>query len=255
VPATIAILDGHVSIGLDDSALARIATDEMVIKSSIRDLDSVLAAGALGDTTGASAAYLAHRGGIRVFATGGLGDVHRGADKSFDESADLPSLAHIPVALVCAGAKSVLDLKATLERLETLSVALIGYWTERFPGFHIQDSGYSVPWVAQSAGQIADTLTARDTLGLPQALVVANPIPDGKEMARELHDVTLAAALKELADRKISGKDVTPFLLAYFHEHTDDMSLQANIDLVLNNANLAGQIAVALAARLPERCC
>ena len=255
VPATIAILDGHVRIGLDDSALERIATDEMVIKSSIRDLGSVLAAGALGATTVASTAYLAHRGGIRVLATGGLGGVHRGADKSFDESADLPSLAHIPVALVCAGVKSILDVKATLERLETLSVALIGYRTERFPGFYIQDSGYSVPWVAQCAGQIADTLAARDTLGLQQALVVANPIPDGKEMARELHDATLAAALKELADNKISGKDVTPFLLAYFHEHTDGMSLQANIDLVLNNAKLAGQIAVALAARLPERSC
>jgi pseudouridine-5'-phosphate glycosidase len=249
VPATIAILDGHVRIGLDDTALDRIATDATVIKSSIRDLGSVLAAGALGATTVASTAYLAHRGGIAVFATGGLGGVHRGAEKSFDESADLPALAHIPMALICAGVKSILDVKATLERLETLSVALVGYRTERFPGFYIQDSGYSVPWVARSAAEIADTLAAREALGLEQALVVANPIPDGKEMARELHDVTLAAALKELADDKITGKDVTPFLLAYFHEHTDGMSLRANIDLVLNNAVLAGQIAVAVALR------
>jgi pseudouridine-5'-phosphate glycosidase len=252
VPATIAILDGHVRIGLDDSALDRIATDATVIKSSIRDLGSVLAAGALGATTVASTAYLAHRGGIRVFATGGLGGVHRGADKSFDESADLPALAHIPVALVCAGVKSILDVKATLERLETLSVALVGYRSERFPGFYIQDSGYSVPWVAQSAAEIANMLAERDALGLEQALVVANPIPDGKEMARELHDATLAAALKELADNKITGKDVTPFLLAYFHEHTHGMSLRANIDLVLSNAALAAEIAVALAVQMAD---
>jgi pseudouridine-5'-phosphate glycosidase len=202
----------------------------------------------LGATTVASTAYLAHRAGIRVFATGGLGGVHRGAGQSFDESADLPALAHIPVALVCAGVKSILDVQATLERLETLSVALVGYRSERFPGFYIQDSGYAVPWVAQSAVEIADTLAARDALGLEQALVVANPIPDGKEMARELHDVTLAAALSALQDNKITGKDVTPFLLGYFHEHTHGVSLQANIDLVLSNAALAAEIAVALAA-------
>jgi len=248
VPATIAIVAGRVRIGLDDDAMDQIATSGTVIKSSIRDLGSVVASGALGATTVASTAYLAHRAGIRVFATGGLGGVHRGAGVSFDESADLPALAHIPVALVCAGVKSILDVQATLERLETLSVAVVGYRSERFPGFYIQDSGYAVPWVAQSAVEIADTLAARDALGLEQALVVANPIPDGKEMARELHDVTLAAALSALQDNKITGKDVTPFLLGYFHEHTHGVSLQANIDLVLSNAALAAEIAVALAA-------
>jgi pseudouridine-5'-phosphate glycosidase len=247
VPATIAILDGQVRIGLDDSALERIATDATVIKSSIRDLGSVMAAGALGATTVASTAYLAHRGGIRVFATGGLGGVHRGADKSFDESADLPALAHIPVVLVCAGVKSILDVPATLERLETLSVGLVGYRTEKFAGFYIRDSGYAVPWTANSAAEIADTVTARDALGLQQALVVANPIPDGQQMGRELHDATLAAALKALNGQQITGKKVTPFLLAYFHEHTHGVSLQANIDLVLNNAALAAEIAVELA--------
>jgi len=248
VPATIAIVAGRVRIGLDDDAMDQIATSGTVIKSSIRDLGSVVASGALGATTVASTAYLAHRAGIRVFATGGLGGVHRGAGVSFDESADLPALAHIPVALVCAGVKSILDVQATLERLETLSVAVVGYRSERFPGFYIQDSGYAVPWVAQSAVEIADTLAARDALELEQALVVANPIPDGKEMARELHDVTLAAALSALQDNKITGKDVTPFLLGYFHEHTHGVSLQANIDLVLSNAALAAEIAVALAA-------
>ena len=251
IPATIAIVEGHVRIGLDDDAIDRIATDGNVIKSSIRDLGSVLASGALGATTVASTAYLAHRGGIRVFATGGLGGVHRGADKSFDESADLPALARTPVALVCAGVKSILDVHATLERLETLSVSLVGYRSEKFPGFYIQDSGYLVPWVAQSAAEIADTLAARDALGLEQALVVANPIPDGKEMARELHDATLAAALRALHDNKITGKGVTPFLLGYFHEHTHGASLQANIDLVLNNAALGAQIAVARTVRTP----
>ena len=246
VPATIAIVAGQVRIGLDDDALEQIATGENVVKSSIRDLGSVIASGSPGATTVASTAYLAHRSGIRVFATGGVGGVHRGAAQSFDESADLPALAHIPVALVCAGVKSILDVQATLERLETLSVGLVGYRTTKFPGFYIQDSGYAVPWVARSAAEIADTLAARDALGLEQALVVANPIPDGKEMARELHDVTLAGALKSLQDNRITGKDVTPFLLAYFHEHTHGVSLQANIDLVLNNATLAAQIAVAL---------
>ena len=250
VPATIAIVGGQVRIGLDDNALDQIATDGSVVKSSLRDLGSVIVSGALGATTVASTAYLAHRAGIRVFATGGLGGVHRGADKSFDESADLPALAHTPVALVCAGVKSILDVPATLERLETLSVGLVGYRSAHFPGFYIQDSGYAVPWVAQSAAEIADTMAARDALGLQQALVVANPIPDGKEMARDLHDATLASGLKALRDNGIVGRDVTPFLLGYFHEHTHGVSLQANIDLVVNNARLAGDIAAALAARM-----
>jgi len=246
VPATIAIVGGQVRIGLDDNALDQIATDGSVVKSSIRDLGSVIVSGGLGATTVASTAYLAHRAGIRVFATGGLGGVHRGANKSFDESADLLALAHTPVALVCAGVKSILDVPATLERLETLSVALVGYRSERFPGFYVQDSGYAVPWVTQSAAEIARILRTRHALGLEQALVVANPIPDGKEMSRDLHDATLAAALKTLQDNKITGKEVTPFLLGYFHEHTHGVSLQANIDLVVNNARLAGDIATAL---------
>jgi pseudouridine-5'-phosphate glycosidase len=248
VPATIAMVGGQVRIGLDDSALDQIATDGSVVKASIRDLASVIVSGALGATTVASTAYLAHRAGIQVFATGGLGGVHRGAGQSFDESADLTALAHTPVVLVCAGVKSILDVSATLERLETLSVGLVGYRSEKFPGFYIQDSGYAVPWVAQSAAEIAATMVARNALGLEQALVVANPIPNGKEMARDLHEKTLVAALKSLQDNKITGKDVTPFLLAFFHEHTNGVSLQANIDLVVNNARLAGDIAMAIPA-------
>ena len=252
VPATIAIIGGQVRIGLDDKALDHIATDGSVVKSSIRDLGNVIASGALGATTVASTAYLAHRAGIRVFATGGLGGVHRGATSTFDESADLPALAHTPVALVCAGVKSILDVPATLERLETLSVALVGYRSERFPGFYIQDSGYAVPWVAQSAAEIAAILRARDALGLEQALVVANPIPDGKEMDHDLHDATLATALEALQDNEISGKDVTPFMLGYFHDHTHGASLQANIDLVVSNARLAGDIAAELTVPMTD---
>ncbi len=252
VPATIAIVAGQVRIGLDDSALDQVATDASVVKSSIRDLGSVIASGGLGATTVASTAYLAHRAGIRVFATGGLGGVHRGADRSFDESADLPALAGTPVVLVCAGVKSILDVGATLERLETLSVGLVGYRSSRFPGFYVKDSGYAVPWVARSAAEIASVLRARDALGLQQALVVANPIPDGKEMDRGLHDATLASALDALQENRITGKDVTPFLLAHFHEHTDGVSLQANIDLVVSNAELAGDIATAFSQGLTE---
>ncbi|HEX8972332.1 pseudouridine-5'-phosphate glycosidase [Oryzihumus sp.] len=246
VPATIAVLDGHVRVGLDDAGLDRIATDPVVVKSSIRDLGNVCAAGLTGATTVASTAYLAHRAGIRVFATGGLGGVHRGAAQSFDESADLPALASVPIALVCAGVKSILDVGATLERLETLSVELVGYRTSRFPGFYIQDSGYAVPWVARSAEEVAAVLRTRDGLGLTQSLVVANPIPDGKEMPRDLHEATLASGLEALAAQGVTGKDVTPFLLAWFHEHTHGVSLQANIDLVLGNARVAGEVAVAL---------
>ena len=247
VPATIAVVDGEVRVGLDEAGLDRIATDPVVVKTSIRDLGTVCATGLTGATTVASTAYLADRAGIRVFATGGLGGVHRGAGTSFDESADLPALASIPVALVCAGVKSILDIGATLERLETLSVELVGYGTSRFPGFYIQDSGYAVPWVAHSADEVAAIVRARNRLGLRQALVVANPIPDGKEMPADLHDATLASGLEALAAQGITGKEVTPFLLAWFHEQTHGVSLRANVDLVLNNARVAGEVAVSLA--------
>ncbi len=247
VPATIALLDGQVRVGLDGDALNRIATGETVVKASIRDLGSVLAGRVPGATTVAATAHLARRAGIRVFATGGLGGVHRGAAKSFDESADLLSLAQLPITMVCAGVKSILDVRATLERLETLSVGLVGYRTERFPGFYVRDSGEPVPWTAWTPAEIADTVRARDRLGLSQALVVANPIPDGAEMPRETHDALLDSGLQAMAEAGITGNEVTPFLLAWFHEHSQGESLRANIDLVENNAHLAGRIATELA--------
>jgi len=245
VPATVAVLDGEVRIGLDDAALERVAADETVVKASIRDLAPVLAGGGGGATTVASTAHLAARAGIDVFATGGLGGVHRGAEQSWDESADLIALGTTPMTVVCAGVKSILDVAATLERLETLSVGVIGYGTDAFPGFYIRDSGHPVPWRLDEVDQVADVVRSRRRLGLAQALVVANPIPVDDELDPDLHDRTLAAGLAALAADDVRGKDVTPFLLGYFHEETDGRSLEANVALVLNNARLAGRIAVA----------
>jgi pseudouridylate synthase len=246
-PATLAVLDGTVRVGLSDDDLVRIAEGPEVVKTSVRDLGPVLSRGLAGATTVASTAYLAHLAGIRVFATGGLGGVHRGATQSWDESADLVALASAPVTVVCAGVKSILDVSATLERLESLSVPVVGYRTDRFPGFYIRDTGIEVPWRVDSPEEVADMMRARESLGLRQALVVGNPIDASDEMERDLHDATLTAALAEAADRHITGKDVTPFLLGYFHEQTEGASLAANVSLALANAALAARIAGALA--------
>jgi pseudouridylate synthase len=264
VPATIAVVGGRVRVGLDEAAFQQVATDPSVVKASIRDLGVVLASGGVGATTVASTALVAHRAGIRVFATGGLGGVHRGglagggirrggaadrpgadAEHSWDESADLMALASTPITVVCAGVKSILDVPATLERLESLSVSVVGYRTDAFPGFYIRDAGVSVPWRLDSLDQIVAVSRQRAALDLRQALVVANPIPASAEMDRALHDSTLDAALHAAHSEGISGKDVTPFLIGYFHDKTHGASLRANIALVLSNARLAGQLAAA----------
>jgi pseudouridine-5'-phosphate glycosidase len=247
VPATIAVLDGRIRIGLDDSTLDRVATDPAVVKASVRDLAVVVASTGSGATTVASTSVVAAAVGIELFATGGLGGVHRGAAESWDESADLFALASAPIAVVCAGVKSILDVSATLERLETLSVTVVGYRTDIFPGFYVRDSGQPVPWRAESPGQIARIIASRRALGLRQALVVGNPVAADAEVEPSLHDATLAAGLAALTSEGVSGKDVTPFLLAYFHEHTGGASLAANVALVLSNARLAGEIAVEVA--------
>ncbi len=247
VPASIALLDGRVRVGLDPAALERVADGAEVVKASIRDVPLVLATGRAGATTVASTAWLAHRVGIEVFATGGLGGVHRDAERSWDESADLPGLAVTPITVVCAGVKSILDVPATLERLETLSVSLVGYRTASFPGFYVRDSGLPVPWTLDSVEQIAAVMATRRALQARSALVVANPIPEASQLDRAWHDEILTAGLAELGARGVSGKDVTPFLLAWFHEQTGGASLAANIDLVLSNAALAARIAVAAA--------
>jgi pseudouridylate synthase len=243
VPATIAIVDGMVRIGLDSAALEAIGADA-VAKCSARDLPVVMARRTTGATTVAATATLAVRAGIGVFATGGLGGVHREARESWDESADLTTLGQTPITVVCAGVKSILDVEATLERLETLNVTLLGYQTDRFPGFYLADSGFPVPWRADSPAEVADVAHARAELGLG-AIVVAQPIDE--PLDQELHDRVLEEGLAAAAAEGIRGKDVTPFLLDRFHTHTDGASLEANVRLVMRNAALAAQIAVAIA--------
>ena len=243
VPATVAIVDGAVRIGLDDDLLVRVAEDDDVVKASIRDLGPVMARGLVGATTVAATSYLANLAGIRVFATGGLGGVHRGARESWDESADLDALAQVPVTVVCAGVKSILDVPATLERLESQSVTVLGYRTDTFPGFYVRDTGLTVPWRVDSAEEVAAIMRERDRLGLRQGIVVANPIDPADEMDSALHDTTLETGLAEVEKRGITGKDCTPFLLGWFHEETEGASLTANVALVLANAGLAAGIA------------
>jgi pseudouridine-5'-phosphate glycosidase len=248
VPATIAIVEGEAHIGLDDAALAQIASSDDVIKVSVRDIATIAARGGTGATTVASTAHLAARAGISVFATGGLGGVHREARETWDESADLSTLSRTPITVVCAGVKSILDVAATLERLETLNVAVIGYRTDQFPGFYLADSGHPLDWRVDEIADIAAVLRARVALGTDEfGLVVANPIPAGDELDRGLHDRTLTAGLQALQDNHVRGKEVTPFLLEYFHTHTDGASLTANVKLVLNNARVAAEIAAAYA--------
>jgi len=249
VPATIAVLDGVVRIGLGPAELDRLCDATDIAKLSVRDVGAAVAARSSGATTVASTSALAHRAGIAVFATGGLGGVHRGAAHSFDVSADLGVLANTPVLVVCAGVKSILDVPGTLEYLETLSVPVIGYRTDAFPGFYLSSSGEPVTWRVDSPEQAAAIVVARRELSTDRAgVVLANPLPPDRQLDPELHDETLAAGLALLESEGVTGKDVTPRLLEYFHTATRGASLRVNVDLVLANAFLAGQVAVALAA-------
>jgi pseudouridine-5'-phosphate glycosidase len=246
VPATIAIIGGEPHIGLDDVALRHIAESDTVVKVGVRDVAVLAALRGDGGTTVASTAHLAAAVGISVFATGGMGGVHRGARDNWDESADLMTLSRTPVLVVCAGVKSILDVGATLERLESLNVGVIGYRTDRFPGFYLADSGHPVGWRVETPEQVADVLRARRRLGTDgYGLVLANPIAPADEMDRALHDRVLADALAAAEAASVHGKDVTPFLLDFFHRETHGASLSANIALVLSNARLAAEIAAA----------
>jgi pseudouridine-5'-phosphate glycosidase len=248
VPATIAIIGGEPHVGLNDTALRRVAEGDAVVKVSVRDVAVLAARGGDGGTTVASTAHLAAAAGITVFATGGLGGVHRGARDSWDESADLMTLSRTGVLVVCAGVKSILDVGATLERLESLNVGVIGYRTDRFPGFYLADSGHPVGWRVETPAQAADVLRAGRRLGTDcYGLVLANPIAPGDEMDRALHDRVLAAGLAAAETQGVRGKDVTPFLLDFFHRETHGASIAANVALVLSNARLAAEVAAALA--------
>jgi len=243
-PATIAILDGVVHIGLTDEQLVAIANRDDISKASSRDLAVLVASQKSAATTVAATAHLAAQAGIKVFATGGLGGVHRGANESFDESADLTALSTLDITVVCAGVKSILDVGATLERLETLAIGLVGYKTTAFPGFYLTDSGFTIEHRVESAADIAAVIKARESVGTNgAALLVANPV--AKEMNRAKHDQILATGLAKAEAAHIIGKDVTPFLLEHFHTTSEGESLSVNIEIIKSNSALAADIAVA----------
>jgi pseudouridine-5'-phosphate glycosidase len=247
VAAAVALVAGQVRIGLDEEALRAIAEREDVVKCGVRDLAPVAARGGYGATTVAATAHLAARAGIGVFATGGLGGVHRGARDSWDVSADLETLARTGIVVVCAGVKSILDVGATLERLETFSVSVLGYRTDRFPGFYLADSGHPVAWRVDSPAQVAAIVATRAELGTDdRALVVANPLPVEEQLEPRLHDRAVSAGLAAAERAGVAGKELTPFLLDHLHRETAGASLEANVRLVVRNAALAAQIAVAI---------
>ena len=246
--ATIAVIDGVPKAGLQDTDLERIALDDGVIKVSSRDLPLAMAAGRTAGTTVAATSELAARAGIRVFATGGLGGVHRGYATSLDESADLTTLARTPVTVISAGVKSILDIPATLERLETLGVAVVGYRTSRFPAFYLTDSGQPLDWQVDSAQQVAAVMAARDDLGQSSALLVANPLPAQAQLDPALHNRVLDEALAAAEAAGLRGKAVTPYLLAYMQRATEGASVAVNLAVARGNVALAAEIAIAWAA-------
>jgi pseudouridylate synthase len=246
VPATVAVLDGEARVGLSAAELDRVCGDELR-KLSVRDLGPAIGLGVDGATTVAATSALAHAAGVAVFATGGLGGVHRGARDTWDVSADLAALAGTAVLVVCSGVKSILDVPATLEVLETESVPVLGYRTDSFPGFYRRDSGHPVPWRVDDPARAAAVWRAHRALGSGAGAVLAQPVPAADELDAALHDRLLAEGLAVLAERRITGKDVTPALLAHFHAGSGGASLHTNLALVRANAELAAQVAVALA--------
>jgi pseudouridine-5'-phosphate glycosidase len=246
-PATIGVVGGIPVVGLEPDDIRRLCTADDVVKASTRDLPIARAKGLDAGTTVAATAWLAHRAGIRVFSTGGLGGVHRGAGETFDESADLPTLAVTPITLVSAGVKSILDIAATLERIETLGIPVVGYRTDRYPGFYVADSGFPVPARVESAAEIASLARARDELGLPAAVLVANPIGEAEQLDPGEHDRVLAEALQAADDAGVTGHDTTPFLLDHVQRATGGRSLEVNLAVYFGNARLGAEIARELA--------
>jgi pseudouridylate synthase len=244
VPATIGVIGGTAKVGLDEVELELLASAADVPKLSARDLPVAAAKASHGATTVAATAQLAAHAGIRIFATGGLGGVHRGAHESWDVSADLSALARTPVAVICSGVKSILDVPATLEYLETMGVPVVGFRTFRFPGFYLTDSGSPLDWSVEDEGEAARVIQAMARSGLGgSGLVIANPLPEEEQLDRDLHDRALISGLEGLEDRGVRGKDVTPFLLDRFVTETSGESLRVNRLIIVNNAGLAARIA------------
>ena len=245
VPATIALLDGKILVGLEGPELEAIANRDDISKASIRDLAIIIAQNKSAATTVAATAHIAAVAGIKVFATGGLGGVHRGASVSFDESADLTALSQLDMTVVCAGVKSILDVHATLERLETLAIGLVGYRTNSFPGFYLTDSGYTLEHRVESATEIAQVIKVRTDIATQfKSLIVANPVK--VEMPKARHDEILASGLARAQQDGIDGKAVTPYLLEHFHKASNGESLKINTEIIKSNCALAAEIAVAL---------
>jgi pseudouridylate synthase len=247
VPATVAVLDGVPHVGLTAEQVDRVCDDPDLAKLGVRDLPVAAALGLSGATTVSSTALLAEAAGIPLFATGGLGGVHREAGETFDESADLTALSRTSLMVVCAGVKSILDVPATLERLESLSVTVVGYRTTTFPGFYVADSGSTLDWAVSSPEEAAAVLASRRALA-PGAVVLANPLPEDEQLDRDLHDRVIADALEAAGAAGVRGKAVTPFVLDHLHRASQGATLEVNVRLVLRNAELAGRVAAALAA-------
>jgi pseudouridine-5'-phosphate glycosidase len=250
VPATIAVIGGVVRIGLEPDQLEALAGASSTLKLSARDLAVAIARGASGGTTVAATALLASQAGIRVFATGGIGGVHRNAGETFDESADLGILGSCPITVVSAGVKSILDIRATLERLETLSVTVLVFGTRQFPAFWLADSGISVDFSVSSGAEVAEVMRAADALGRPGGILVANPLPESAQLDPAIHDRLLTEALEAARAAGVTGKAITPFLLDYIHSQTRGTSLDVNLEIVRGNCRLAAAIATAYCAAI-----
>jgi pseudouridylate synthase len=248
VPATIGVVDGVPTIGLSDDQIELLSNEDDAVKVSVRDLPVAAVKGLSGGTTVAATALLAHKAGIEVFSTGGLGGVHEGAGTSFDESADLFTLADVPILVVSAGAKSILDISATLERLESLSIPVVGYRTTRYPGFYIADSGHEIDFSVADPREAAAMARARRDLDLRAALLIANPVPEDEQLPPELHDRVVAEAWQAAREQNIVGQDTTPFLLDHIVKATGGRSLDVNIAVYRNNVSLGAEIAKAMGA-------
>ncbi|MFB7885448.1 pseudouridine-5'-phosphate glycosidase [Microbacterium sp. NPDC056057] len=247
VPATIGLVDGRPTVGLSPDEIERLSTADGVVKASVRDVPVAVVKGLSAGTTVAATAHLAARAGVRVFSTGGLGGVHRGAAQTFDESADLPTLAGLPLVAVSAGVKSILDIALTLERLETLNLAVVGYRTTDYPGFYVGDSGYDVEYSVDSPAEIAAIARIRDALGISSTLLVANPVGADRQLDPALHDDVLTRALAAADAQGVTGHDTTPFLLDFFQRETAGRSLEVNVAVYRGNVDLGARIARALA--------
>ena len=246
VPATIGVFAGAPTVGLSLEQITSLANDRAVKKISLRDLPVAAALRLHGGTTVAATAFLAHRAGIRVFSTGGLGGVHHGAATSFDESADMTTLATTPIIVVSAGVKSILDVAATLERFETLNIPVVGYQTRRYPGFFVSDSGFAIEYVVNTPDEVAAICSARDDLHIESAILLANPVAEDKQFPPAELDDILSRAWAQAQKNGIKGKDTTPFLLDFIQRETKGRSVNVNVEVYRNNVSLGGEVAIAL---------